>query len=115
VHQILRHLISPPLADAMFSTNDRESISASSQLKQPESCGIPSSTGPVVVDEECIPSLARKLPWTKPGGGVAVCASGPASLTTETANAVSRVQLTKAGRLGRGIGIIALHTEVFAL
>ena len=35
------------------------------------------------------------LPWIKPGGGFAVCASGPASLTGETANAVSPVQLSE--------------------
>ncbi|KAF9565746.1 hypothetical protein CPC08DRAFT_157968 [Agrocybe pediades] len=46
------------------------------------------------------------------GGGLAVCASGPESLTREASNAVARMQLMgQAGKLG-GIG---LHTEVFAL
>lgn len=45
------------------------------------------------------------------GGGVAVCASGPESLTREAQNAVARVGPGRAGMLG-GIGI---HTELFSL
>ncbi|KZP33798.1 iron reductase [Athelia psychrophila] len=45
------------------------------------------------------------------GGGVAVCASGPESLTREAQNAVARVGPRRAGVLG-GIGI---HTELFSL
>ncbi|KAF8630478.1 hypothetical protein AX15_002894 [Amanita polypyramis BW_CC] len=46
------------------------------------------------------------------GGGLAVCASGPQSVTRETANAVAA--LSASGR-GRELGRIALHTEVFAV
>jgi len=42
------------------------------------------------------------------GGGVAVCASGPASLIRETSNAVARLGLARRGSLD-------VHTEVFAL
>jgi hypothetical protein len=63
-------------------------------------------------DEESALSVSQKLPYMKLGDRLAVCASGPASLTTEIANAVSRVQLSKKGR---GLGMIGLHTEVFAL
>lgn len=46
------------------------------------------------------------------GGGVAVCASGPGSLTREAANAVARLQIS--GK-GMRLGGIALHTESFSL
>lgn len=52
-----------------------------------------------------------KLEWVGLGGGVAVCAAGPESLTREAQNAVARLGLTRGIELG-GIGI---HTELFAL
>ncbi|KAG1773263.1 iron reductase [Suillus placidus] len=45
------------------------------------------------------------------GGGVAVCASGPESLTREAQNAVARLGLT----MSMDVGGIALHTELFTL
>jgi hypothetical protein len=45
------------------------------------------------------------------GGGVAVCASGPESLTRAAANAVARLSV----RRGVELGGIALHTEVFRM
>lgn len=45
------------------------------------------------------------------GGGVAVCASGPESLTREAQNAVARLGLTTS----MDVGGIALHTELFTL
>ncbi|KAG1762575.1 iron reductase [Suillus occidentalis] len=45
------------------------------------------------------------------GGGVAVCASGPESLTREAQNAVARLGLTSS----MDVGGIALHTELFTL
>jgi hypothetical protein len=56
-------------------------------------------------DEERIGVAAER------GGGVAVCAAGPESLTRQTANAVAAASLRK----GMGLGGIALHTEVFAM
>ncbi|KAF8147881.1 ferric reductase like transmembrane component-domain-containing protein [Crassisporium funariophilum] len=59
--------------------------------------------------------LAKKgsiLPRLREGGGVAVCASGPQSLTREAANAVARLQMRG---LAVTLGGIALHTEVFSL
>ena len=44
-------------------------------------------------------------------GGVGVCASGPESMTHETANAVARLRPVH----GKRVGGIALHTEVFSL
>ena len=41
-----------------------------------------------------------------------MCASGPASLTMEAANAVARLQMS--GK-GMGVGGISLHTEEFSL
>ncbi|KAI6042168.1 hypothetical protein EDC04DRAFT_2662686 [Pisolithus marmoratus] len=45
------------------------------------------------------------------GGGVAVCASGPESLTVETRNAVARMGVGNALKLG---GVV-VHVESFAL
>lgn len=46
------------------------------------------------------------------GGGVGVCASGPASLVREASNAVARLGLT---RRAMEMGGIDIHTEVFSL
>jgi ferric-chelate reductase len=45
------------------------------------------------------------------GGGVAVCASGPESMTREAQNAVARIGLTASMEVGG----IALHTELFSM
>ena len=55
--------------------------------------------------------IQPKLEWIGLGGGVAVCAAGPESMTREAQNAVARLGLTRGIELG-GIG---LHTELFAL
>ena len=49
--------------------------------------------------------------WKDSGEGVAVCASGPESMTREAQNAVARIGLTKS----IDVGGIALHTELFSL
>ncbi|OJA14768.1 hypothetical protein AZE42_13444 [Rhizopogon vesiculosus] len=49
--------------------------------------------------------------WKHSGGGIAVCASGPESLTREVQNVVARVGLTKS----IDVSGIALHTELFSL
>ncbi|RPD53265.1 iron reductase [Lentinus tigrinus ALCF2SS1-6] len=56
-------------------------------------------------------SASSRLNWVGLGGGVAVCAAGPESLTREAHNAVARVSLTQ----GVELGGIALHTELFAI
>ncbi|KAJ4480196.1 iron reductase [Lentinula aciculospora] len=63
-------------------------------------------------DPEACATLAEasaKLQWVGLGGGVAVCASGPGSLTREASNAVAKVSLLRGIELG-GVG---LHTEMF--
>jgi len=109
-YQILQHLIYPP-TDNISATDGFDAVPSPS--KESESNPALSPTEIVILDEEAdIPLVSQKLPWMKPGGGVAVCASGPASLMIETANAVSRVQWNTKGR---ELGQIGLHTEVFAL
>ncbi|KAL0953023.1 hypothetical protein HGRIS_007227 [Hohenbuehelia grisea] len=56
-------------------------------------------------------AVKSTLRWAGLGGGVAVCASGPESLTREAANAVASVSLQRGVQLG-GVG---LHTELYAL
>ncbi|KAJ3711396.1 hypothetical protein C8R42DRAFT_616455 [Lentinula raphanica] len=68
----------------------------------------------LVRDPEACPALAdasAKLQWVGLGGGIAVCASGPGSLTREASNAVAKLSLLKGIELG-GVG---LHTEVFSV
>lgn len=66
-----------------------------------------------LIDDLLLSSSAAVDPeHRKPGGGggVAVCASGPESLTREAQNAVASVGLMHAAKLGG----IALHTELFS-
>jgi len=49
--------------------------------------------------------------WKYPDGGIAVCASGPESMTREAQNAIARIGLTKS----IDVGGIALHPELFSL
>lgn len=56
-------------------------------------------------------SAMPRLNWIGLGGGIAVCAAGPESLTRETSNAVARMGMIRGVELG-GIG---LHTELFAI
>jgi hypothetical protein len=66
------------------------------------------------LDIEAVGNIKDKLPWVPDGGGLAVCASGPQSMTQEAANAVARIQLMS-GRRGSRLGGVGLHTEVFVL
>ena len=68
-----------------------------------------SSSSAIDVESEGKSSGRREA--SSGSGGVAVCASGPESLTREAQNAVARVGPRRAGMLG-GIGI---HTELFSL
>ncbi|KAJ3827208.1 iron reductase [Lentinula raphanica] len=55
---------------------------------------------------------SAKLQWVGLGGaGVAVCTSGPGTLTREASNAVAKSSLLRESELG-GVG---LHTEVFSV
>lgn len=52
------------------------------------------------------------LRWVGLGGGLGICASGPSGLTTEMANAVGKLSLS---RRADEVGGISLHTETFVL
>ncbi|KAJ3766319.1 iron reductase [Lentinula raphanica] len=65
-------------------------------------------TTPLARKGECCFASA-KLQWVALGGGIAVCASGPGSLTREASNAVAKSSLL------RKIGGVGLHTEVFSV
>ncbi|KAH9926613.1 iron reductase [Epithele typhae] len=56
-------------------------------------------------------AVSDRLAWVGLGGGVAVCAAGPESMTREAQNAVARIGLTR----GVELGGVALHTELFAM
>ena len=45
------------------------------------------------------------------GGGLAVCSAGPESMARQAKNALARLSLRSAGRLGR----VGCHTEVYSL
>ncbi len=121
-YRLMMELITPPRLDTGAATAPPCIPSSSSPNAKPKSY-LPNdegqfikSDGPqsdiVFIDEEDPVPIPVKLPWIRPGGGVAVCASGPESLMRETANAVSRVKMSKKGR---NLGDVALHTELFSL
>ncbi|KAJ3833437.1 hypothetical protein F5878DRAFT_546583 [Lentinula raphanica] len=62
-------------------------------------------------DEDVKSDASAKLQWVGLGGGIAVCVSGPGSLTREASNAVAKLSLLRGIELG-GFG---LHTEVFSV
>jgi hypothetical protein len=88
VHALLNDLITPPASGS----------SKNASLDIEEDAGEEYSESP-------------KLNWVGLGGGVAVCASGPETLTREAHNAVAKVGVTR----GVELGGIALHTELFSL
>lgn len=139
VHHILSDLINPPSLRLPLTTRPSSPTSPMKILSLSNQSGIP--TLPVASsvgndDQDIIlvtepghvmttregddmesmegldPQASRKLPWLGDGGGIGVCASGPASLIREAANAVARLRLSKRGSEMGGIDI---HTELFAL
>lgn len=142
IHHILHDLVIPPPSPSPSSSPREESVSSSSASIKKKgftvSTSIPNAhlAGPddqeihvvserghvttaaygkdidVETADELDPHVSRKLPWVGDGGGVAVCASGPASLVREATNAVARLRLSKRGR---EMGSVDIHTEVFTL
>lgn len=116
-YRLLMELITPPRLDTGAATAPPSSSSPNAKPKShlPNERQFIESDGPqsdiVFIDEESPVPVPVKLPWIRPGGGVAVCASGPESLIRETANAVSRVKMSKRGHV---LGDVALHTELFS-
>ncbi|KAI0742236.1 iron reductase [Daedaleopsis nitida] len=94
---LLRDLITPP-PPQLLSALESKKIEAETQS---------------IETDENMPELtaSSRLQWVGLGGGVAVCAAGPESLTREAHNAVARVSLTR----GVELGGVALHTELFAI
>lgn len=118
VYRILTELITPlrPGTDATIPPCKLSSSAKSDPhmltVGQFSKSDVNPQTNINMIDEEDPVPLPMKLPWIELGGGVAVCASGPESLTTEAANAVSRIKMTKKSH---NLGEIALHTELFSL
>ena len=102
MHGLLRDLVTPPPAAAHSKSKD-DAVSRKSE-----------SEASLETVESALaqpPSASSRLNWVGLGGGVAVCAAGPESMTREAHNAVARVSLTR----GVELGGIALHTELFAI
>lgn len=99
VTALLRDLVTPPASHTVAMRADADSKSFESE----------SHEGADTEAEK--PSASARLSWVGLGGGVAVCAAGPESLTREAQNAVARIGLTRGVELG-GVG---LHTELFAI
>ncbi|KDR77917.1 hypothetical protein GALMADRAFT_65414 [Galerina marginata CBS 339.88] len=106
IYRVLMDLTTPQnRASEKSIPNSRPSLTAVSDKVVAEA--------DVEVDESAEDaSPSSQLPWVKPGGGLAVCASGPESLSREASNAVARLEMS--GRGGQ-LGGIGLHTEVFTL
>lgn len=124
IYKVLLDIITPPEASGMetaASSSDPDDIMViprapakhDADHKRPSTATTQQSSSVATVDSEAFePSVRNRLPWVGTGGGLAVCASGPENLTREAANALARLQLSKAAG---GVGIVGLHTEVFAL
>ncbi|KAI8992723.1 iron reductase [Trametes punicea] len=104
VTALLRDLVTPPCASSPSSRSRSSTHKGDADTKSIDS---ESSEG---ADMEKVSASAR-LNWVGLGGGVAVCAAGPESLTREAQNAVARISLTQGVKLGG----VALHTELFAI
>ncbi|KAI0655804.1 iron reductase [Cubamyces menziesii] len=110
VTKLLREFMTPPSA----RPSGRPTSSSESHKKKLEADAhsIDSESAEDAPDDvENIPSSSARLNWVGLGGGVAVCAAGPESLTREAQNAVARMSLTR----GVELGGVALHTELFAI
>ncbi|TFK77223.1 iron reductase [Pluteus cervinus] len=102
VYQVLRDLVTPPPA----------SVKGSGESSSPRTDEGSKSQFQETVNEAVeVGTIHDKLRWRGVGGGVAVCASGPETLTREASNAVARLGLSR----GIELGGIALHTELFSL
>lgn len=109
VTTLLREFMTPPSSRPSAHT---ASSSQSQKKLEADARSIDSeSAEDVAEDVEKIPSSSARLNWVGLGGGVAVCAAGPESLTREAQNAVARMSLTR----GVELGGVALHTELFAI
>jgi len=113
IYKVLLDLITPPGSGFPSSTSKLTETPPNIHEKPMSEDAECEDTAIVVEsDESASPSANSKLPWIGQGGGVAVCASGPESLTREASNAVARMQMSAKGRALGGVG---LHTEVFSL
>ncbi|KAH9900709.1 iron reductase [Cubamyces lactineus] len=109
VTTLLREFMTPP--SSRPSTHSASSSQSQKKLEADARSIDSESAEDVAEDVEKIPSSSARLNWVGLGGGVAVCAAGPESLTREAQNAVARMSLTR----GVELGGVALHTELFAI
>ncbi|OSC98326.1 iron reductase [Trametes coccinea BRFM310] len=106
VTALLRDLVTPPSSAPETSRSQPQTKKA-----DPDAQSIDSASSEDADAEKAVPSASARLNWVGVGGGVAVCAAGPESLTREAQNAAARIGMTR----GVELGGIALHTELFAI
>ncbi|KAI0312563.1 hypothetical protein OF83DRAFT_1145534 [Amylostereum chailletii] len=102
VAALLKEMITPPPPRAPSREGEGEAFGADAKGGVERVVEVEAGAGA---------GLEAGLGWVGEGGGVAVCASGPESMTREAHNAVARLGV----RHSRRMGGIALHTEVFSL
>ena len=111
VVRLLRELVTPPrsrpnaLSHANASAGGDAKAAKAEEAEDVEVASLSSEEGGAPL------CASDKLNWVGLGGGVAVCAAGPETMTREARNAVARVGLTR----GVELGGVALHTELFAM
>jgi hypothetical protein len=125
IYKVLNDLVTPPeepSSKSLEAAQSRTGIEVVARLPTAKSADGRPATATTTTTRESSevelegsddfdPSVRNRLPWIGLGGGLAVCASGPESLTREAANAVARLQMHR----GLDVGIVGLHTEVFSL
>lgn len=100
----------PPIPNCDVTIERPDVYSVLTDLLTPPSPN--SEAGTESESESSTRPLHEKLPWVPLGGGVAVCASGPETMTREASNAVARLRMSSRGR---GLGNVGLSTELFAI
>jgi len=104
LHNVIMDFVDP--SETPSKADFLESVSSSPDIPDPGKAMTRD------VETLAVGNMTEKLPSVLGGGGLAVCASGPQSMTREAANAVAWIQMS-----GRGLqlGGVGLHTEVFTL
>ncbi|KAF8648963.1 hypothetical protein AX16_006077 [Volvariella volvacea WC 439] len=125
VHALLQDMITPPSVIKLNPIPNPSANSSTSALLQvltriEDDFETSSDAG---TDDDVVVTSSRdmidaehgrandKLRWVGLGGGLAVCVSGPESLTVEASNTAVKLSLAR----GVEIGGVGLHTEVFSI
>ncbi|KAJ7590895.1 hypothetical protein C8J56DRAFT_782506 [Mycena floridula] len=96
IHKVLKSLLTPP-ANPKLDAGRKGS-----------------SDEDIAEEAAAARNISHKLTWVGLGGGLAVCAAGPETMTREASNAVARIDIMNSLKGGE-LGLVGLHTELFSV